>query len=150
MSKIKEIENEGRFKLTTTFPNIEWKFTDYSEVFDAETTKGNKKIIAEIKVRDFPHWQYATAILEAEKLEKLQDEKADTIIYVNHYTNGFTATWNLSKTDFNLIESNSFLCDKYTLAPSNKVFKKMYYLPIKDADLRKTATGIKVQPRPKN
>lgn len=141
---IKQKEQEGRDKLKLVFPSIKWSFASYSDHYDAECiNRKNEKVIAEIKVRDVNSWEYPTAMLEQQKLNDLRKIPSDKMIYVCHYNDNITCTWNLSNIEFDKLQSNSYLIDKYTLAPSNKVYKKVYYLPINQADIRITSTGKK-------
>lgn len=145
-SKLK-YELEGREKLLTVFPIINWQFAEDDMCpFDAFSIANGKTILVEIKTRDFPSYMHDDTFLEVDKVFRLNQEKSSEntqIIAVYHFSNNVTATWNLNK--LNLKEEDGVMrwMNATTADKTTKVLKKVYLLNFKDADVRDTNTGQK-------
>lgn len=147
-SKLK-YEEEGRIKIQTVFPKIDWKFTtDDMASFDAYTQHKNKTIIAEIKTRQFPSYMHDDAYIEVDKVYRLfQENGVDEVIAVYHFENNVTCTWNLSYLDLNEDDGVMRWVNATTADKTEKVLKKVYLLQFDDADIRTTSTGQKRESR---
>lgn len=136
-----QYENDGRTKLTTVFPTLEWRFTrDEYAPFDAVTNKKNKTVIAEIKTREFSTTQYKTCYLEVDKLIRLNSCNADTVIYVVHYNNNKTCTWNLTDLD-EPTTTFAWMNEKTADGSQHKKWKEVIELELAKADIRYTSNG---------
>ncbi|WP_185216303.1 hypothetical protein [Sphingobacterium mizutaii] len=142
-----DYENLGRRRLTMVFPTIDWSFTeDPNCSYDAYAQHNNKFVIAEIKNRNLNSFKYSTCFLELNKaISNLTYNDVDTVLYVVHYQDNITATWNL--TNMNLFENyevSSTKMNEKTAENTGKIKKEVYELKLSDADLRQTATGKKI------
>jgi len=91
---VNDFENEVREKLKTVFPTVNWEFTSNPmAVFDAYAHIDGKVLTAEIKCRQHNIEQYDDCFLEIKKYAELTNivQWNEQIIYVAHYTNGYTA-----------------------------------------------------------
>jgi len=144
----KQYEDLGRKRLQMVFPTIDWKFReDPNSSFDAYAEHNNKLVIAEIKNRNLNSFKYSTCFLELNKaISNLKFNDVDTVLYVVHYQDNVTATWNL--TNMNLFENYEVSEEKMnekTAENTGKVKKEIYHLNLTDADKRVTSTGLKIK-----
>lgn len=146
MNKYEQYENAGREKLITVFPQTEWKFTNKTlSTFDAYARHKGKNIIAEIKTRNFSSYEYCTCFIELNKaVSNLTYNYVDSVLYVVHYKNDVTATWNLSKIDLDDLTASTRLMNQTTASDTGKIHKEIYELKLSDADIRITSTGEKI------
>lgn len=146
MNKYEQYEKVGREKLITVFPQTEWNFTNKAlSTFDAYAKHKGKNIIAEIKTRNFSSYEYSTCFIELNKaVSNLTYNDVDSVLYVVHYKNDVTATWNLSKIDLDDLIASTRLMNQTTATDTGKIHKEIYELQISDADVRITSTGKKI------
>lgn len=146
--KINEIEKIGREKLKTTFPTIEWEFTEgLYDNFDAYYKRADSTVIAEIKTRNFDSTKYETTILEKHKVDALMSGKEPiTAIYVVNFTDNITCTYNLNNIDWENQKTQTFKMNDSTVRyGQSKKEKEVYKLPLSMADVRFTNTGKKTE-----
>lgn len=144
--KIQAKEQIGRVKLTTAYPQIKWSFmTEESETHDAEALINGRHIVAEIKCREIGHYRYPDSIIEEYKLHQLQQHHDSTQVYIVHFNNNITATWNLSKIKWDVIKYEHIPMPYNSTLNQNVIYKKVYKLPMLLADLRVTDSGLKYQ-----
>lgn len=143
-SKLK-YEEEGRKKLLTVFPTIDWRFTtDDMASFDAYARHKNKTVIAEIKTRQFPSFQHEDAYIEVDKVFRLfQVNGVNEVIAVYHFENDVTCTWNLTNLELNEDDGVYRWVNATTADKTEKVLKKVFLLQFHDADIRTTSTSLK-------
>ena len=146
MHKNQEYELIGREKLKSVFPTVEWKFSNQQHsAFDALAYHKGKTFIAEIKTRRCSAFQFDTCFLEKDKLIAISSYKdVDTILYVVHYDNDITCTWNLTTMDFENVKESTCLMNARTGENLGKIHKEVYELNINDADIRITSTAKKI------
>jgi len=118
-------------------------------VFDAYGYFKGKVITAEIKCREHDINQFSNCFLEVKKYAELTNtvQWNEEIIYVAHYTNGYTATWNITPTankkyEVENIEMNTTTANN---TRGGKKYKPCIILELSDADIRITSTGKKIK-----
>ncbi|WP_099369853.1 hypothetical protein [Sphingobacterium sp. 1.A.5] len=143
-----DYENLGRRRLSMVYPTINWSFTeDPNCSFDAYAQHNNRLILAEVKNRNFSSKIYKTCFLEVNKaVSNLSYPEVDTVLYVVHYSDNITCTWNLTKMDLGedlqIVEE---VMNEKTVHQNGKVKKEIYHLNLSDADQRVTSTGLKIK-----
>lgn len=147
---VNEYEDEGRKKLKTVFPKVNWEFTSNPmAVFDAYGHVDGKVITAEIKCRQHNIEQYNDCFLEIKKYAELTNtvQANEQIIYVAHYTDGKTATWNITPALNKKYEVVNIKMNKSTAndTAGGKKYKPCIVLPLADADIRFTDSGKKIK-----
>ena len=149
MSSKLKYEAEGRTKIQTVFPKIDWKFpTDDMSSFDAYAQHRSKTIIAEIKTRQFASSLHDDVYIEVDKVFRLfQVGEVDEVIAVYHFDNDVTCTWNLTNMTLNEEDAVLRLMNATTADKTEKVLKKVFLLQFEDADIRTTSTGQKRESR---
>ncbi|WP_313235719.1 hypothetical protein [Sphingobacterium multivorum] len=147
MNKYEQYEKEGREKLISVFPETQWIFSyNTLSTFDAYAEHKGKKIIAEIKTRNFSSYAYDTCYIELDKaISNLTYNDVDSVLYVVHYTNDVTCTWNLSNIDLSDLTASTRLMNQTTAQDTGKIHKEVYELKVNDADIRSTSTGKKIK-----
>ena len=143
-----DYENLGRRRLTMVYPKVNWSFTDDPNCsYDAYANYNNRLILAEVKNRNFSSKIYKTCFLELNKaISNLTYNDVDTVLYVVHYTDNITCTWNLTKMDFNEdLQLTEEEMNANTVHQNGKDKKEIYHLSISDADQRVTSTGLKIK-----
>lgn len=108
--------------------------------YDATILSGDNytKCVVEVKVRDFEHDRYPTAILEEKKIEKLkefqskmkQKKNIDTkLIYVAIYEDDYILIWDIN----NYTNKSSIPCPKTSYGNNQIVYKGVYEYNINNA-----------------
>lgn len=145
MNEFEKYEIDGRQKLKTVFKNVNWEFTKGQfDPYDAYANYKNKTVIAEIKTRNYDLYEYPNCFIEVKKLNNLLSNEADEIIYVSHFSNNVTATWNLTNLTYEDYTPKMIWMNKTTAGGIiQKIEKEVIELNIVDADLRITTTGKK-------
>jgi len=98
----------------------------------ASTTNNVFRYIMEAKDREYSSTAYDSWYLEEKKKNSLF-QRSSNPFYVNTFTDGKIAFWDLSKLDFNNIETRYIYLPKTTAEKSDKIRKKVYMLPLSSA-----------------
>lgn len=134
-------EYEGRIKTLLAYPNAELVFTTQKYAcYDAYTlnlTTGKPKSLIEIKDRNVTSTTYDTAQFECGKLAQMlqvaEETGATKLIFVAHYTDGKTASWNLM--DYIHQTPTNFTTPYQTHGNNKMVTKQMILLPLSEAHI---------------
>lgn len=139
MDKFQELELIGRellksFLIQVGATNLH-PTEDKYETVDYLFTYNDKKVVAEIKVRNIRYEGYDSHLMEVSKYKSLvkykKDSNSDCAYYINFFTDGtkVNAYWYSIKTvrDFGIIDYK--YCPTTTAADNGSYYKKVIMIP---------------------
>lgn len=98
-------------------------------------TYKDKKVVAEIKIRDKKYENYPTHLMEVSKFKALvkdrKDNNLDMAYYVNFFTDGETvnAYWYSTSTISKYATTDTKYCNRTTAIDNGKRWKKVFLIP---------------------
>lgn len=131
--KFLQADSRGLSYLYQLFPQVQWNIpTDRYSAYDCSTNTFGKEVYVEIKTRDCFHSDFGTAILEAEKLERLKPlmEAGHTVFYYQFYLDGVAYSWNLNKMKLSDCEIFTKVCPKKSMKDVGESVKLCIGLPL--------------------
>lgn len=141
MNNFQKSEEEGRSLLKSLLDQAgatdQQPTQDKFDPVDYYFTYKDKKVVAEVKVRNEKYLNCETHIIEDKKLKSLlqakEDNNCDCAYYINFI--GDTAFWYTTSTIQRTGKADNMLCNKTTATPSNKISKEIIYIPTSEAQV---------------
>ena len=133
--RFEECEIKGRINLLKALPNVEWTFSKGKyDCYDATMIGKNGLNLVDIKNRNISMDTYDSAQFELGKLKnmisKQKELKANQLIFIAHYNDGYSVCWNLNKYVNNPVVV--YMSPYQTVSNNTLVEKNMILLPINE------------------